>query len=102
MKNFAPGPAWLSGLTEGNCSYKIRLSDGCTVCHNGDHKRKQTSNVDPRATVIAEDDPLMDPEVPSVPDHELPKDSNVSSPDPSPAVLRRSTCNCRPPDRFTI
>ena len=50
--------------------------------------------------MIAEDDPLMDPEVPSVPDHELSKDSNVSFPDPSPAVLRRSTCNRRPRDRF--
>ena len=63
--------------------------------------QKQTSNVDPRATVIAEDDPLMDPKVPSVPDHELSKDSNVSTPDPSPAVLRCSTRNRRPPDRFT-
>ena len=50
--------------------------------------RKQTSTVDPRATVIVKDDPLMDPEVPPVSDHGLPKDSSVSSPDPSPAVLR--------------
>ena len=92
-------PVWLSGSvtkTEGYCSYEIKLSDGRMVCRHGDHMQKQTITVNPRATVTDDDDPLMDLEVPSVP--ELPNDSNI--PSPSPAVLRRSTRNRRLPDRF--
>ena len=88
---------WLSGSvtkTEGYCSYKIKLLDGCMVCRHGDNMLKRTITFNPRTTVTDDDDPLMDLEVPSVP--ELPNASNL--PSPSPAVLRHSTRNCRPPD----
>ena len=96
VKNFASSPMWLSGSvtkTEGYCS---KLSDGRIVCGHGDHMLKWTITVNPRATVTDDDDPLMDLELPSVP--ELSNASNL--PSPSPAVLRHSTRNHRPLNRF--
>ena len=96
VKNFASGPTWLAGnvtSTEGHYSYIIKLSDGRAVRRHGDHIRNRSTTVDETADT---DDPLMDPVVPSTQTDELSQETNDS-----PPVLRRSTRNRRPPDRFT-
>ena len=102
VKNFTSGPVWLPGKvtnTKGSCSYEVELLDGRIVCRHGDHIRTRTTTVDQTATVTDTDDPLMDLGVPpQQTDEEPPETTNGSSSTP---VLRRSTRNRQPPDRFT-
>ena len=103
VKNFTSGPTWLPGMvikTKGNCSYHVELSDGRIICWHGDHVRTRTTTMDQTPTLTTDaDDPLMDHGVPAMqlPD-ETPDAANVPSSTP---VLRRSTRNHRPPDRYT-
>ena len=102
VKNFASGSAWLPGKvkqSKGNCAYNIELSDGRIIHRHGDHVRTRLTTVDQTPDLPTDtDDPLMDPGVPSAQlPAEPPDAANVSS----TPVLRRSTRNRRPPDRFT-
>jgi hypothetical protein len=96
IRNFARGPTWVSGtivMTQGPCSYRVKLSDGRVVRRHVDHMRPR-SIADPPES--AADETLDD----AFPGPTMDTEQSTATPVVPPPEPRRSGRVRRPPDRL--
>ena len=101
VKNYHNGPSWLPGevLTSGPRNYKVKLSNGTIVRRHVDQMRKRPADVSTQHDSDTDFEDFQSSNQNSA-STELSQSTENSSPEPT-VTLRRSSCDRRPPDRFS-